>query len=45
LAKLLTGANHASPVCMNIPGAALGDAQVNAEDVAYAINFVSAVSR
>ena len=34
----------ADPVYVNIPGAALGDIQVNAEYVAYAINYISGIS-
>ncbi|KAK3936984.1 lipase B [Diplogelasinospora grovesii] len=44
LRKLLTGTDYADPVWLNVPGALLGDAQVNAEYVAYAINYVSGVS-
>ncbi|KAI1274861.1 hypothetical protein F5Y07DRAFT_400932 [Xylaria sp. FL0933] len=44
LAKLLAGKSYADPVWLNIPGALLGDAQVNAEYVAYAINYISAIS-
>lgn len=38
--------NHANldPVWVNIPGNSLGDAQVNAEFVAYAINYISGIS-
>lgn len=34
----------ADPVWLNIPGSTLGDAQKNAEYVAYAIHYISAVS-
>lgn len=42
--KLLTDTTYADPVWLNIPGAGLGDIQVNSEYVAYAINYISGVS-
>lgn len=42
--KLLTGTSFADPVWLNVPGAQLGDVQINSEYVAYAINYISAVS-
>ncbi|RDW73212.1 alpha hydrolase-12 [Coleophoma cylindrospora] len=44
LGKEFTGSSYADPVYLNIPGAQLDDAQVNAEFVAYAINYISAIS-
>jgi hypothetical protein len=45
LRKLLQGQSFADPVWLNIPGAMLGDAQVNSEYIAYAINYISTVSK
>ncbi|KAH7064885.1 lipase B precursor [Macrophomina phaseolina] len=45
LRKLLTNVPYADPVWLNVPGALLGDAQANAEHVAYAINYISGISR
>jgi hypothetical protein len=44
LRKLLTGTSYADPVWLNVPGGLLGDAQLTAEYIAYAINYISAVS-
>ncbi|GME50291.1 hypothetical protein GTA08_BOTSDO07677 [Neofusicoccum parvum] len=44
LRKLLTDVPYADPVWLNVPGALLGDAQANAEHVAYAINYVSGIA-
>lgn len=42
--KLLANTSFADPVWVNIPGNSLGDIQVNAEYVAYAINYIAAIS-
>ncbi|KAG2417619.1 hypothetical protein HFD88_008838 [Aspergillus terreus] len=42
--KLLSATSFADPVWVNIPGNSLDDVQVNAEYVAYAINYLSGVS-
>lgn len=45
LRKLLTNVPYADPVWLNIPGASLGDIQVNSEYVAYALNYISGISQ
>jgi hypothetical protein len=44
LIPLLQGSAIADPVWLNIPGYLLNDAQVNAEYVAYAINYIYGIS-
>jgi hypothetical protein len=41
---LLQGSTIADPVWLNIPGLLLGDAQLHAEYVAYAINYIHGIS-
>ncbi|QDS74110.1 hypothetical protein FKW77_009769 [Venturia effusa] len=41
---LLQGSTIADPVWLNIPGQLLMDAQINAEYVAYAINYISCIT-
>ena len=41
---LLRGKSYADPVILNYPGYGLADAQDNAEGVAYAINYIGAVT-
>ncbi|KAI9763862.1 MAG: hypothetical protein M1840_009046 [Geoglossum simile] len=43
-AKLLAGTSFADPLWLNIPGFTLGDIQVSAEYVAYAIHYISGIS-
>lgn len=44
LAKLLSATGQFDPVYLNVPGAMYNDTQVNAEYIAYAMNYVYAVS-
>ncbi|KKY18157.1 putative lipase b precursor [Phaeomoniella chlamydospora] len=43
-AVLFAQTTWADPVYLNVPGALDGDAQVNSEYVAYAINYISSIS-
>ena len=43
-AKEFAGSDYADPVYVNIPGYQLADIQINSEYVAYAINYISAIS-
>lgn len=42
--KIFKGSKYADPVYLNIPNAQLDDMQVNSEYVAYAVNYISAIS-
>lgn len=42
--KLLTTTPYADPVYISIPGNSLGDVQINAEYVAYALQYVQSIS-
>lgn len=44
-ATLLKNTGKVDPIWVNVPGNLLGDAQVNAEYAAYAVNYISAVSK
>lgn len=41
---LLTDVDYADPVWLNIPGQLLSDIQINAEYVAYAVNYISSLT-
>ncbi|KUJ24325.1 alpha/beta-hydrolase [Mollisia scopiformis] len=42
--KEFQGSDYADPVYINIPGKQLADLQIEAEYVAYAVNYISAIS-
>ncbi|PVH75598.1 alpha/beta-hydrolase [Cadophora sp. DSE1049] len=44
LGKIFEGSTYADPVYLNIPNNQLDDLQINSEFVAYAINYISAIS-
>ncbi|PQE17309.1 lipase B precursor protein [Rutstroemia sp. NJR-2017a BVV2] len=45
IGKLLAQTDYADPVYLNIPNALLGDAQISAEYVAYALQYFNATTR
>ena len=44
-AKVLAQSSYADPVFLNVPGRMLDDEQNNAEFIAYAINYISGISK
>jgi hypothetical protein len=44
IGKLFKGSDYADPVYLNVPGTQLNDIQINAEFIAYAINYISGIS-